>query len=151
MENNIKRPGIDNKYVAKILLSGENMGNVEKNFVFDIATKYTSDLADEKIGDQPSYLQKSQDVKNHFSVIVLDRIVSLYQNGSTSMFDKLKNTICSSLLIKEDNLSDERLYTVLSSSLDDYFGEEINDEIRNNMEFIRKNVEIVVPTKVDLS
>lgn len=151
MENNIKRPGIDNKYVAKILLSGENMGNVEKNFVFDIATKYASDLADEKIGDQPSYLQKSQDVKNHFSVIVLDRIVSLYQNGSTSMFDKLKNTICSSLLIKEDNLSDERLYTVLSSSLDDYFGEEINDEIRNNMEFIRKNVEIVVPTKVDLS
>jgi len=139
---------INYELVGKKLLSGEAMNNVEKNSIFEIATKFASNLVDDKADTLHGILQQSQDVRDHMNVIVLDRVVSLYQSGSTVIFENLKKTVCDSLLIKESRLSDERLYAFLNSSLDEYFGNEIGSEVKKGMDFIRETVERVVPTKI---
>ena len=82
------------------------------------------------------------------TVIVLDRVVSQYQAGSTMLFDNLKKAVCELFVIKNNDLTDERLCTLLSSSLDEYFAREINDEVSKKMGFIRSAVESIVPNKV---
>ncbi|EKE12806.1 MAG: hypothetical protein ACD_13C00140G0004 [uncultured bacterium] len=142
------RSQVNYELVGKKLLSGEAMNDVEKNSVFGIATEFASNLVDNKADSLQGILQQSQDVRDHMNVIVLDRLVSLYQSGSTVMFENLKKTVCDSLSIKENRLSDERLYAFLSSSLDNYFGNEISSEVKKGMDFIRETVERIVPTKI---
>ena len=142
------RSQVNYELVGKKLLSGEAMNDVEKNSVFGIATEFASNLVDNKADSLQGILQQSQDVRDHMNVIVLDRVVCLYQSGSTVMFENLKKTVCDSLSIKENRLSDERLYAFLSSSLDNYFGNEISSEVKKGMDFIRETVERIVPTKI---
>lgn len=137
---------IDYKLVGKKLLSAEVMEEDQKNLVFEIATKFASDLVNEKTGD----LQMSKEVRSHMNVIVLDRVVSLYQSGSTATFEDLKRTICETFSVDEEMLTNERLRTFLSSRLDEYFDKNVSEEVGKNMEFIRTKADKVVPMRINI-
>jgi hypothetical protein len=134
--------------VGRKLLLSEVMDRNEKNLVLEIATKFASDLVEEKVKNPYGPLQMSGDAKNHMNMIVLDRVLSLYQSGSTIMFDNLKKTVCESLLIEGDHLSNERLHTFLSSGLDEYFDNEVSGEVGKSMGFIRGVVESIFPDRI---
>jgi len=133
--------------IGKKFLSGKDLTDEEKNSIFGNAVEYASNLIDEKKENLQDLSKKSQNVRSHLDVIVLDRVVSFYQSGSTVMFEGLKKNICDAFSIKEEKLPDEKLYTFLSSSLNEYFENEIDSEVENNMNFIRTIVQRVVPTK----
>ena len=139
---------IDFEAIGKKLQSAENLNEDEKFLVFSRATNFASDLIDQKLEKLYIVSPMSIDVRSHMTVIVLDRVVSQYQAGSTMLFDNLKKAVCELFVIKNNDLTDERLHTLLSNGLDEYFTHEINDEVRKNMNFIRSAVESVVPSKV---
>lgn len=133
--------------VGKKLQSAKPLDKDETFLVFSRAANFASNLIDEKLDRPYTASPMSIEVRSHMTVIVLDRVVSLYQSGSTILFDSLKEAVCKTFLISDKDLSNERLYTVLSSSLDEYFSKEIDEEVSSKMSFIRGAVEQVVPTK----
>ena len=133
--------------IGKKLQSAKPLDKDETFLIFGRATNFASSLIDERLDRPYTALPMSIEVRSHMTVIVLDRVVSLYQSGSTLLFDGLKKTICETFLIKEENLSSERLYSVLSLNLDEYFTKEIDEEVRKKMGFIREAVNQVVPSK----
>ncbi|EKE12803.1 MAG: hypothetical protein ACD_13C00140G0001 [uncultured bacterium] len=139
---------IDFEAIGKKLQSAENLNEDEKFLVFSRATNFASDLIDQKLERPYTASPMDIDVRSHMTVIVLDRVVSQYQAGSTMLFDNLKKAVCELFVIKNNDLTDERLCTLLSSSLDEYFAREINDEVSKKMGFIRSAVESIVPNKV---
>lgn len=141
------RPKIYYESIGKKFLSGKDLTDEEKNSIFGNAVEYASNLVDEKKEYIRDLSKKPQNVRSHLDVIVLDRVVSFYQSGSTVMFEGLKKNICDTFSINEEKLPDEKLYTFLSSNLDKYFENEISSEVENSMDFIRTIVQRVVPTK----
>ncbi len=148
--NNIEiesRPKIYYESIGKKFLSGKDLTDEEKNSIFGNAIEYASNLVDEKKEYIQDLSKKPQNVRSHLDVIVLDRVVSFYQSGSTVMFEDLKKNICNAFSIKEEKLPDEKLYTFLSSNLDEYFENKIDSEVEKNMNFIRTVVERIVLTE----
>ena len=135
---------IDYEAVGKKLQSAALLNDDEKFLVFGRASYFASGLIDEKLDKPYTISPISMEVRSHMAVIVLDRVVSLYQSGSTVLFDNLKKAVCETFLIKNEDLSNERLYSVLGSSLDEYFTREISDEVKKNMGFIRGAVDQVI-------
>jgi len=133
--------------IGKKFLSGKNLTDEEKNSIVEVAVRYASSLVDERKVNLQDLSKKPQHVRDHLDMIVLDRVVSFYQSGSTTMFEDLKKTVCDAFSIKEERLSDEKLHSFLSSGLDEYFENDISSEVEDNMNFIRATVQRVVPTK----
>jgi hypothetical protein len=138
---------VDFEAVGKKLQSGATLSKDETFLVFGRATNFASDLIDSNLKETYATLPVSVEVRSHMTVVVLDRMVSLYQGGSTTLFDGLKKEVCEAFFIQEENLSNERLYSVLSSSLDEYFTREISDEVVKKMSYIRGVADQVVPSK----
>ncbi len=134
---------IDFKAVGRKLKSAEALNKDEIFLVFGRATNFASDLIDSKLDKTHAASSVSVEVRSHMTVIVLDRLVSLYQGGSTPLFANLKEAVCQTFSIKSKDLSDERLYLVLSSSLDEYFSKDISEEVKKNMGLIRGAVDQV--------
>lgn len=150
MENPKFNPAVESdeyKLIGEKFSRWREMGDWEKNCVFEVAIKHASGLVDQNADEISGLFQKSEDVRKHLDIIVLDRINSYYQAGSTVMFENLKKEICDSFSINEKVLPDESLHSFLSFSLDKYFEDEIDNEVKNNMVFIRAAVERVVPSK----
>jgi hypothetical protein len=138
---------VDFEAVGRKLQSAETLNEDEKFLVFGRATNFASDLIDSNLKETYATSPVSVEIRSHMTVVVLDRVVSLYQGGSTILFDGLKKAVCEAFSIQEENLSDGRLYSVLSSSLDEYFTREISDEVRKKMSYIRGVADQVVPSK----
>lgn len=134
---------VDFEAVGKKLQSAETLNKDEMFLVFSRAANFASDLIDSKLDKTHAASSASVEVRSHMTVIVLDRVVSLYQSGSTPLFANLKEAVCETFLIKGEDLSDERLYSVLSSSLDEYFNKEISEEVKKYMGLIRGAVDQV--------
>lgn len=137
------------KSVGKKLLSGKEMSGLEKATVFDVAVKFASDMVDKTPDALRDFPQASKDIRDHLNVIVLDRVVSLVQKGSsTDTFEKLKDELCDFLFIKKEKLANEPLLSFLSNGLDNYFEAPSSYEVDRNMASIVKAVDRVVPTKI---
>lgn len=138
---------IDFEAIGKKLQSAKPLDKDETFLIFGRAANFALSLIDERLDRSYAALPMSIEVRSHMTIIVLDRVVSLYQSGSTPLFDGLKKAVCETFLIKDEDLSNERLYSVLSSNLDEYFTKEIDEEVRRKMGFIREAVTQVVPSK----
>ena len=139
---------VDFEAVGRKLQSLEALNKDEIFLVFGRATNFASDLIDSNLNQTYATTPLSIEVRSHMNVVVLDRMVSLYQSGSTILFDGLKKAVCEAFSIQEENLLDGRLYSVLSSSLDEYFTREISDEVVKKMGYIRGVANQVIPSKI---
>lgn len=156
----MERPGLDlqkqsekefYKFVGKKLLSGKEMDDSEKAAIFDIAIKFASNIIDEN-PEAMRDLPAAKDIRDHLNVIVLDRVVSLVQKGSsTNTFEKLKSNLCDNLFIKKEKLSNEPLLAFLGSSLDKYFETPLSYEVDKNMASIVKAVDRIIPSRIKIS
>lgn len=139
---------IEREMVASDLLSGKEMQDFEKQYVFNAATRYTSALVKKNSEGIFGFNTKPEEVKKHLSVVVLDRIISLRPTGSTTeQFTDLKQGICNSLgIMRPELLTDERLQTVLTGELDSYFDEELIPDVNTNMDFIKSATDRIIPS-----
>ena len=137
------------KSIGKKLLSGKEMGDSEKEIVFDVAVKFASDIVDENPDALREIPQINKNIRDHLNVIVLDRVVSLVQKGSsTDTFEKLKDELCDKLFIEKDELANEPFLAFLGSGLDNYFEKQSSYEVDKNMASIVKAVDRVVPARI---
>lgn len=137
------------KSVGKKLLSGKEMNDPEKTTVFDIAVKFASDLVDKNPDALRDIPQINKNIRDHLNVIVLDRVVSLVQKGSsTDTFEKLKDELCDFLFIKKEKFANEPFLAFLGSGLDNYFEKQSSYEVDKNMASIVKAVDRIVPARI---
>lgn len=150
MENPKFDPEIEYKLIGEKFSSGQKMNDREEGFVLDAAVRHASNLVEKRSNLILGLSGKSADVRKQLDIIVLDRINSLYQSGSTKLFEELKESVSEAFLIEDEDFPSERLHFLLSEDLDKYFGYEISSEVKDNMDFIRKAVEQVVPTTIKI-
>lgn len=157
----MERPGLDlqkqsekefYKSVGKKLLSGKEMDDTEKAVVFDIAVKYASNMVDERPEVLRDLPQGNKDIRDHLNVIVLDRVVSLVQRGSsTDAFEKLKDDLSGAFFVKKEKLLNEPLLAFLSTSLDDYFAAPLTYEVEKNIASIVRVVDRIIPARIKIN
>lgn len=148
MEKQKTSAQIEREMVASDLLSGKEMSDFEKQYVFNAATRYTSSLVKKNSEGIYGYEIKSDAVKKHLDVVVLDRIISLRPTGSTTeQFTALKHGVCNSLgIMHPESLTDERLQAILMGELDSYFDEELVPDVSVNMDFIKSATDRIIPS-----
>ena len=139
------------KSVGKKLLSGKDISDTEKACVFDAAVKFASNMVDENPEAVRDLPKENKDIRGHLNVIVLDRVVSLVQRGSsTDAFEKLKGELSDAFFVKKEKLVNEQLLAFLSSSLDKYFETPSSYEVDKNMPSIVKAVDRIIPTRIKI-
>lgn len=79
------------KMAIENLVSGREMSVVSRGTVFEIAVSQAQSFVESKSEEIFGYEGKDDEVKKHLAAIVLDRIMSLRPQGtSTTVFSDLK-------------------------------------------------------------
>jgi hypothetical protein len=141
--------------IGEQLSSGKELDDKFLGALFSIGLEYASGL----IKDKNLYLlgQQADDFKKYFTVAVFGRLVGMYDKAimdgttkseSVSLFEKLRDVVCTRLSIPKELLPGDRLSSLFNKSLDPFYERELSPAISASMELVGKLASEVIPNNL---